>query len=98
MLWSDIATLITITKTKDEIGDTVTVETEREVFVNKKSVRQNEYYQALSVGLKPELMIEVRTIDYSNEKELSFNDKRYKVTRTYDTNGEITELICEKVI
>ena len=98
MLWSDIATLITITKTKDEIGDTITVETEREVFVNKKSIRQSEYYQALSVGLKPEIMFEVKSVDYEDEKSISYEDKLYNITRAYSKNGEVTELICEKVI
>lgn len=98
MLWNDVAQLISYTETKDDIGDTIQTPSERQVFVNKKSVRQNEYYQSLSQGLKPELMLEVRSIDYEGEEELEFNDKKYRVMRTYDRNGEITELICEKVI
>lgn len=98
MLWCDIAMLISVTKTKDDIGDTVTVETEREVFVNKKSIRQSEYYQALSTGLKPEIMLEVKTIDYEDEREVKYNNKRYRVIRTYDRNSETTELVCEAVI
>ena len=98
MLWSEVAELISYVKTKDEIGDTIEVPGYRKVFVNKKSIRQNEYYQALSAGLKPEIMLEVRSIDYENEKELKFKDKTYNIIRTYDKTGEITELICEAVI
>jgi SPP1 family predicted phage head-tail adaptor len=97
-MWKDIAQLITYTETKDDIGDTIQTPSERQVFVNKKSVRQNEYYQSLSQGLKPELMLEIRTIDYENESELKFDNKKYRIMRTYDRNGEITELVCEKVI
>ncbi|NLC03181.1 MAG: phage head closure protein [Tissierellia bacterium] len=98
MLWSDVAKLISITKTVDDIGDTVEVSVKKQVFVNKKSIRQSEYYQALSVGLKPELMLEVRSIDYSDEKDIEYNNKNYNITRVYTKNGEITELICQAVI
>lgn len=97
-MWRDIAQLISYTETKDDIGDTIQTPSERQVFVNKKSVRQNEYYQSLSAGLKPELMLEIRSIDYNNEEELEFDDKKYRVMRTFERKGEITELICEKVI
>lgn len=98
MLWSDVAKLITYTKTIDDIGDTILVPEEREVFVNKKSIRQNEYYQALSTGLKPELMLEVKSIEYKDEEDLKFNNKNYRIIRTYSKNGEVTELICQAVI
>lgn len=98
MLWSDVAKLISITKTVDDIGDTILTATEREVFVNKKSIRQNEYYQALSTGLKPELMLEVKSIEYEDEEDLKFNNKNYRIIRTYSKNGEVTELICQAVI
>lgn len=98
MLWSDVAKLITYTETIDDIGDTILVPEEREVFVNKKSIRQNEYYQALSTGLKPELMLEIKSIEYEDEEDLKFNNKNYKIIRTYSKNGEVTELICQAVI
>lgn len=65
----------------------------KQVFVNKKSVRQSEVYQAATVGLKPELMFEVRSLDYDNEERVKYNGKLYEITRIYD-KGEITELIC----
>ncbi len=98
MLWNDVAKLISTTETVDDIGDTILTATEREVFVNKKSIRQSEYYQALSVGLKPEIMFEVKSIDYADEKVIEYNSKPYNITRAYSKNGEVTELICEKVI
>ena len=98
MLWCDVAKLISITKTVDDIGDTVETEVKKQVFVNKKSIRQSEYYQALSVGLKPEIMFEVKSIDYADEKVIEYNSKPYNITRAYSKNGEVTELICQKVI
>lgn len=98
MLWCDVAKLITITKIVDDIGDTIETEIEKEVFVNKKSIRQSEYYQALSTGLKPELMLEVRTIEYEDEENIKYNNKNYNIIRAYSKNGEVTELICQAVI
>lgn len=101
MLWNDVATLINYTgdtKVTDDIGDTVKTPAEREVFVNKKDVRQSEFYQAKSTGLKPVLMLEVKSIDYEDEKDIKYNNKDYKIIRTYSRNGEVTELICEAVI
>ena len=46
-MWSDQITLISITQTVDEIGDTEEKETETTIFANKKSIRQSEYYNAL---------------------------------------------------
>lgn len=98
MLWNDVAKLITYTQTVDDIGDTIIDETEKEVFVNKKSIRQSEFYQALSSGLKPEIMFEVRSIDYNEEKDVKYNNKNYNIIRVFSKNGEITELICQAVI
>lgn len=98
MLWSNIAILIKVSQVTNDVGDNIANETKRIVFVNRKSIRQSEYYQALSTGLKPEVMLEVRNIDYEDEKLLEFNDRRYKVIRTFDKNGEITELICGAII
>lgn len=65
----------------------------KQVFVNKKSVRQSEVYQAATAGLKPELMFEVRSLDYDSEERLKYNNKVYEIIRVYD-RGEVTELIC----
>jgi len=98
MLWCDVANLVSYTETTNGMGDTITTESLREVFVNKKSIRQSEYYQALSTGLKPEIMFEVRAIDYQDEENISYNGKLYNILRTYSKNGEVTELICQAVI
>ena len=98
MLFRDVIKLVAIVKTTDTIGDTVEVKTKRDVFANKKSVRQNEHYQAMAQGLKPELMFEIRSIEYNKETELEFDSKPYKIIRVYDKNGEITELICEGIV
>lgn len=98
MLWKDEIKLISVTYTQNAIGDTISTPTERTVFANKKSVKQSEFYQAAAVGLKPELMFEVRSAEYQGEKKLSHDNTEYHILRTYSKNGEITELICTGLV
>lgn len=98
MLFKDVISLITVTTTENELGDTIEVSTERQVFADKQSVRQSEFYQAAATGLRPELMFVVRTIEYNGETRLKYNGKEYSIIRTYDKDGELTELICQGVV
>lgn len=98
MLFRDVVKLISNTVTENDIGDPVEVPVEREVFADKQSIRQSEFYQAAATGLRPELMFIVRTIDYNQEPKLKYNDEEYTIIRTYDKDGELTELICQGVV
>lgn len=93
--WSEVVELVAITYTQNEYGDYVKSETKREVFANKKSVRQSEFYQAAISDFKPELMFVVRFIDYEGEESLIYNEKKYKIIRTHSTQDEFIELVCE---
>lgn len=97
MLFKDIIDLVAITTAKDPDGFPVTTETKRTVFADKKSVRQSEFYQAALQNINLELMFDVRTVDYQEEKLLDYEGKRYKIVRTYDKDGEMTELICSRL-
>ena len=98
MRWGDVINLIAITYAENSIGDITEAPTSRQVFANKKSIRQSEFYQAQASGLKPELMFEIRSIDYADEKKLSYDSLEYNIIRTYSKNGEILELICDRLI
>lgn len=98
MLWRDVVDLIGETFTENAMGDTISTLTKRQVFANKKSVRQSEFYLAASSGLRPELMFEVRYVEYNNEDILEYNGKQYAIIRQYSKNDEIVELICEGVV
>lgn len=99
MRWSDVIYFPTEIISENDIGDTIkTSGTPRQVFANQKSIRQTEFYQAQSTGLRPEIMFEVRTVEYQDESELIFNNKTYSIIRAYDKNGEITELICQGLV
>lgn len=98
MLFKDVVKLISVTVTENNMGDIIETPVEREVFADKQSIRQSEFYQAAATGLRPELMFVVRTIDYDNEPKLKYNDKEYIIIRTYDKDGELIELVCQGVV
>ena len=98
MLFKEVIKLISITTTENEMGDIIEVHVEREVFADKQSIRQSEFYQAAATGLRPELMFIVRSIDYNDEPRLKYNGKEYTIIRTYDKDGELTELVCQGVV
>lgn len=98
MLFRDVVELISVAWEQSPSGAPKPIETPRQVFANKRSVRQSEFYAAAMVGLRPEIMFEVRTIEYNGEEKLEYQGKRYDILRTYDKNGEITELVCTEVV
>ena len=89
-MWRDVIDLGNLTETI-VYGEPIQSMVYRQVFANKKSVRQSEFYQAANVGLKPELVFEVNSFEFSNDERIKYNDKEYSIIRVYD-KGETTEL------
>jgi SPP1 family predicted phage head-tail adaptor len=98
MMWRDVVQLVRLDYTVNDYGDQQYIRTASTVFANKKSVRQSEFYQALATGLKPEIMFEVRTLEYTGQENLVYNNKEYVIIRTYSKNDEITELVCSGLV
>lgn len=98
MFFRDVVDLLAIQATENDMGDLIETETSRTVFANKKSVTRAEFYQAAMTDLRPEIMFEVRTIEYQNEKKLKFNEKTYNIIRVFSKNDEITELVCQGLV
>lgn len=98
MLWRDVIYLVGETFSDNGMGDAISTTTKRQVFANKKSIRQSEFYQAQANGLKPELMFEIRFIEYEDEQFIEYNGKPYTIIRQFSKNEETVELICEGVV
>lgn len=95
MMFRDVLDLLETDEATNENGFSVlTVKSKTRVFANKKSVRSNEFYLASQSGFSLELMFEVRSIEYSLQKFLEYESKRYEIVRAYD-RGEFTELVCQ---
>lgn len=98
MLFKEVVKLISVTASENDMGDIIETLVEREVFADKQSIRQSEFYQAAATGLRPELMFVVRSVDYNQEPKLKHGDKTYTIIRTYDRDGELIELVCQGVV
>ena len=97
MYFSDQLILVDIAELPNDLGDPVRTELLTTVFANKKSIRQSEFYQAAASGLRPELMFEVNTSEYTQQTYAIWNAKYYKIIRTYDRPDELTELVLQGV-
>lgn len=94
---NDVVKLITstVTTTVDTYGDEVISRPAREVFAGVQSVGYKEFYEAATVGLKPEIKFVLQDYDdYEGEKELAYNGIRYQIIRSYRTQNNMIELTC----
>lgn len=98
MLFRETIKLISVTNSINDIGDSVKLLTKStDIFADKQSIRQSEFYQAAAVGLRPELTFIIRICEYNQQELLEFNNKIYKIIRTYEKDNEFIELICQGV-
>lgn len=99
MSFKDIITLISTTDGTNDMGDPIKILIKREnIFANKKSIKQSEFYQAAAVGLKPEITFIIRTIEYEQEPLLEYNSKPFTIIRTYEKEDDFIELICQGAV
>lgn len=96
-MYNEVIKLVSYTDTEDidEYGDVITIRNERPVFAMVKSVGMKEFYQAQSLGLKPEIVFVLSDyLEYSEEKEVIYKDVVYKVLRTYMKSSNELEITC----
>ena len=99
MLFRDVIKLISITESVNALGDPVQSKTKSsDIFADKQSIRQSEFYQAAATGLRPEIMFVIRDSEYNQEPALEYNSKEYNIIRTYSKDGEFVELICNRLV
>ena len=89
-------TLISKTYKINEIGDPVSIDTERVSFAEIISPYMRETYEAMARGLKPEFVVVLPSWDddYHGEDELIYNDKPFRVIRAY----KAPDLTCELTV
>ncbi|MEG0165710.1 hypothetical protein [Anaerorhabdus sp.] len=70
----------------------------KETYCKRTSIKQSEFYQANGVGLKPELVLEIRQEDYQNEEKIRYENIDYRVLRTYIADKRNIELVLTRWI
>ena len=96
-MYNDVITLLTIIETPNEIGDLVETITKNEVFAQVRSIGMKEKYEALAVGLKPELTFVIADyFDYENQESIEYEEKKYSVLRTYKRDTNELEIVVTR--
>jgi len=96
-MYNDVITLLTITEAPDTIGDIVETITKKDVFAEVRSIGMKESYEALAVGLKPEMAFVIADYyDYNDQEFIEYNLARYKVLRTYRKGSNELEIVVTK--
>ena len=100
MEYSEIIYLISEIKGEDEIGNIISSSfTTKKCYAKKQSLRTNEFYSAVEVGLTPSIEFVVKRLNYNGEEEIEWNGKRYQVIRTVDPKNKFDiVLICARKI
>lgn len=83
MYWNEFIKLGKKIETVDR-GEVISTIEFIEVFANKLSIRQSEFYEAQKVGLRPEIAFAVRNEQYDNHSVVKYNGKDYEIVRTYE--------------
>lgn len=100
MMRNDIAFLITEEKDQGPGGELINgKESAREkVFVEKISVRGNEFYLAEQANFKITLILAMSIYEYSGESIVEYGGKEYDVIRSYTPKKtpEEIQLSCQR--
>ena len=100
MPYQEIIYLIDKVVGTDDIGnDVVSSETTTKCYAKAQSIRTNEFYNAVEVGLNPSVEFVVKRLNYGGQDEIDWNNERYSVIRTIDPKNKFDiVLVCEKKI
>lgn len=89
--------LITQNYVIDSIGNQFLQENYTEVPIAEiQDVYQSEFYNASQQGLKPTLRVVINNLNYNDEEELIYMNKRYAIIRVDMVDYEYIALVCEK--
>lgn len=96
MLKSNIVTLIREVPAAHEAGEEPE-EVRRDVYCTVKSVGMKEIYQAMGLGLNPELkIILAHDFEYMGEPACELDGVRFRILRTYVQETDGIELTLQR--
>ena len=100
MEYSEIIYLISETEGVDEIGNVITTSSSQtKSYAKVQSVRTNEFYNAVEVGLSPSIEFVIKKLNYSGEDLIEWNGKKYQVIRIVEPKNKFDiVLVCSKKI
>jgi SPP1 family predicted phage head-tail adaptor len=90
-----VCNLITITTTKDELGQFIKTETSQQLFCAELSITRAEFNAAGQLGKKPSRVVIVDSDSYDDESLLEYNEIKYTIYKSFPRVDGLTELYCE---
>jgi SPP1 family predicted phage head-tail adaptor len=90
-----VCDLISVTTTRDEIGQPIKGETSRQTFCAELSITRAEFSTAGQLGKKPSKLIITHDDEYDNESLLKFDGVKYTIYKSFRRVDGFVELFCE---
>ncbi|MCI6350141.1 MAG: phage head closure protein [Tenericutes bacterium] len=100
MEYTDIIYLLSNEIKEDDIGNmsSSNISTSK-CYAKKQSVKSNEFYNAIAVGINPTVEFIIKRLNYSGETFLKYNNEVYSIVRTADPKNKFDiVLVCSKKI
>lgn len=100
MEYSEIIYLIQEVIGADDIGNQVTaLSSSNKCYAKVQSVRTNEFYNAIEIGISPSIEFVIKKLNYHGENEIEWNNTRYEVIRIVEPKNKFDiVLVCSKKI
>lgn len=83
--------------TEDDLGNQIPATSRKTILCKRNSIGRNEFYNAATVNLRPEISFTIHMYEYEGESKVEFEGQQYSVLRTFATGIEEIELICERI-
>ncbi len=93
-LMNDIAFLIKLAFSQDEIGNDIESVSRKKVFCQITSASQSEFFKAAQIGFKAEKRIKMWKSEYDGEQIVEIDGKQFNVYRTFE-NYDYIELYLQ---
>ena len=96
-MYNEVITLLHVNTHVNEYGDTVKTTESKEVFAQVRSAGMKESYEALALGYKVEYTFVLADYyDYDGQEYVEYQNKAYKVLRTFRKGNNELELVVTK--
>ena len=83
--------------TYDAEGNEIKKAYETTVLCNELSVYSIEFYNAATVGLKPQYVLSIHEFEYNKHEKVRYKGEELDILRTYKKNGLIELTVGEKI-
>lgn len=97
-MFKDVGYFMREVQTLDELHRPKVSFKEELFYCNEVSITQNEFYQSATVGFKPEIKLKTKLVDLRDVSHIKYNDRYYKVLRTYKDGDNVELTLVSTVI